>query len=207
MARVTPPMYAKGLFQLRDPFAATPTVQYTVSAIRTFEEIRAKGDDPLALVYLPRQLTAVEYQADVAAGAAVITLLSATEKPLYVPDTYILSYPNMGAVPYSWLVASASLGMLPDSYDTNLLAEKIKGVISDFIGVESTVNIGRAPTTSAVTDDEHVQLTAARQAAIKNRSTDYASVAQLQQVVASQTERIQQLEALILRYQDGSLTP
>lgn len=206
MARVTPPMYAKGLFQLREPFVATSTVQYTVSAIRTFEEIRAKGDDPLALVYLPKSLTQADYQADVAQGAAVITLLSATEKPLYVPDTYILSYPNMGVVPYSWLVASLSLGMLPDSYDTSLLEEKLKGVVSDFIGVQPTVNIGRAATNRAVTDDEHVQLTATRQAAIKARDTDYAQASALQTTVNQQAERIQQLEAVILSYQNGTRT-
>lgn len=176
MARITPPMNAKGLFSLRLPFAASPTTVYRVSAIRNFEQMVSEGDDPVSLIYTPVGLDNAAYQADLAAGASVIVLMSDTLKPIYVPDTYIDSYPNMGVVPHSWVVASISLGILPDTYDLTRLMQAIKTAVSDDIGVEPTVNIAVAPTTDAITQEQYVQNLNARNAAIKNRSTVYAEL-------------------------------
>lgn len=197
MARITPPLRVKGVFQLRTPFSASPSVAYTVTAIRTFEEIRARATDPMVLVYEPVGLTAADYAADIEAGAAIITLQSSTGAPIYVPDTYIESYPNMGNVNYSHLVCSASLGPLPDSFDTTLLAQVVSGAISDFIGVSPVVNIGRAELTTVVSSEQHTQLTAARQGSVNNRVTDRARALAAESLAASRLTKIQALEAMV----------
>lgn len=191
MARVTPPPGSTGLFQLRAPFSINPNIVYHVSALRGFDELIARGTDPMALVYTPAGAGDTLYQSDVAAGAMIVALSSDTQPTYYVPDTYIDSYPNMAVVPHSWLVATCSLGMLPDTMDTTGIAQAIKQAISDFTGVESTVTITAAPTTDAVTQTQYVQLVAARQAAIKYRSTAYAEKLQLQ----SDNENLRQQNA------------
>jgi hypothetical protein len=202
MARITPPLRVKGVFSLRAPFVANPSTAYTVQAIRTFEEIRARNSDPMTLVYEPAGLTKEAYQSDMAAGAVIVTLMSATEKPIYVPDTYIESYPNMGNVEYSWLVCSMSLGALPDSFDTTLLESQIKSVVADFIGVAPTVNIGKAKLNEVVTSEQHAQLLAARKGAITNRKTDRARALEAEALVAKQLLRIQALEQMIQSMQE-----
>lgn len=202
--RITPPMYSSGIFLLTSPFVAKPDVTYRVAAIRTFEEIRAAGEEPLDLIYRPVGLGDTEYQADIVAGAAIITLLSNTEKPIHVPDTYILSYPNMGVVPYSWLVLSCSLGPLPDNFDPTVAIQTIQQELSDHTGVQNiTVSVGRATYTDTITSDMHAQLTSARLAAIKTNDTYLARALKAEALTTSQAEYIAQLEDIIKGYKEG----
>jgi len=202
MARITPPVGVTGLFILRAPFVAVATVAYHTGADRTFEEMISRGLDPVKMVYEPVGLTDTEYQADVAAGAHVITLLSETQKPLYVPDTYIESYPNMGVVPHSWVVLTVSMGMLPDSYDLTRAVNAVKRAVSDDTGVESDVTIATAPVTQAITQEQYVENTAARNAAIVNRSTDYTDKLALQAQVDQLKQQNQELIAMIEQLQN-----
>lgn len=204
MANVIPPPGASGLFLLRVPFVANSNIVYHVAAIRSFEDLISRGIDPVALVYTPVGLTDAAYQEDLAAGALVISLLSPTTKPLYVPTTYIDSYPNMGTVPHSWIVATISCGMQADAYDTTRLAQAIQRAVSDDTGVESIVTFARAPTADAITQEQYVANLNARNAAIKNRSTTYADLlasqareANLRQSNTALLDMIEQLQQRI----------
>ena len=202
MARVTPPMNSQGLFILRSPFVAKGTVVYHVGAHRNFEDIIAAGIDPLSLVYTPVNLGQAEYDADKLEGATIITLYSATEKPLHVPDTYIESYPNMGVIPHSWLVAAISCGMLPDTYSTSALELALKEVVSDHTGIEGEVFITRAPVTEAITQEQYVQNLNARQAAIKTRTSTYAENIRLAAELENSRESEQRLIELVEQLQE-----
>lgn len=200
MPRVTPPLNSRGLFILRLPFAASATTVYHVSAQRLFDEIIASKLDPVKLIYEPVGLGDPEYQADIAAGAAIITLISDTGKTMYVPDTYIESYPDMGTVPHSWVVCGISCGMLPDIYDTTALTTAVKEAVSNYTGIQSTVTINRAPVTDAITQTQFVQNTMARNAAITNQSTTYADnlqyAAQVAALKDANAKLIEMVEAL-----------
>jgi hypothetical protein len=198
MSRITPPLRSKGIFGLRSPFVAKPGVAYTVQAIRTFEEIRARGSDVLELVYSPVGLSKSYYDTDVAAGAVIVTLMSATDKPIYVPDTYIDSYPDMGNIDYRWLIASISLGSLPAGFDTSLLKNQIENVVAGFIGVQGTCNIGLGALTESVSSETHAQLVAARKGAITMNNTDRARALKAEAIIAEQLIRIHELEAYAL---------
>lgn len=197
MARVTPPMYSEGVFLLTTPFNAKVDVAYKVQAIRTFAEISAHGEDPFQLVYFPVGLTRTDYQNDIDLGAAVITLLSKTEKPIYVPDTYIRSYPDMGSVPYSHLVVSASCGSIADSYDTAVIQQLLAGLLRDRLGITAVVTVGRAATANVVSAEEHVEIERARQAAITQTNTDLSRALKAEDTVAAQLVTIAALEQML----------
>lgn len=180
MARVTPPTGTEGLFLLRLPFEVSPSISYRVGAQREFEELVTRGFDVVKEVYTPAGLTAQDYENDKAAGALLIVLTSKTSKPVYVPDTYIESYPNMEIVPHVWLIASVSIGMVPQTYDTTRLSQSIQQAVADDIGVSPQVTIAVAPTVSAVTQTQAAAAASARLAAIKNKSTAYATILKLQ---------------------------
>lgn len=206
--KITPPIGATGLFQLALPWTADASKAYTVGALRSFAELIKNDIDPVELVYTPAGLSRSVYEEDAALGAVIVTLLNGSSDPIHVPDTYILSYPNMAVVPYSWLVVSASLGDLPDTEDFSLLQQAVATAVSDYIGVEPAVTIHRAQTQSSVTQEQHVQKTAARNAAIKNRVTVYQENrtlrddldaaktrnALLQTTIVNQAARIKELE-------------
>lgn len=197
MARLTPPLGSSGLFSLRLPFVATGTVVYRVGAEQTFEDMLKRGLDPMKVVYEPVGLSTVDYANDQAVGAAIITLLSDTELPKYVPDTYIDSYPNMGVVSHSRVVMAADMGMLPDTYDLTRAQQAYAKAISDDTGVAPTIVLCVAPVGDAITQEQYVQNMNARNAAIKNRTTDYALLLQARDQVAALTQSNAELIAMI----------
>lgn len=191
-----PPPGTRGLYSLKAPFKTEPAVLYTCAAIRNFPDLQNHGEDVFALYYEPLNLTQADYAADRASGAYLVTLTSDTTAPLYVPTSYILSFPNLSSQPYKWIVLSVSCGMLPDSLDLTFAKDQLAATLSDVIGTTVTVQVGSAPYTGVVTPDQHQVLEAARQAMIKNRTTDYAHVVRLTDVNASLTQRLAILEAL-----------
>lgn len=197
MARLTPGIGIHGAFLLKAPFTTEPDLEYTVKALRSFAEIKARNNDPLKLVYVPVGLSQADMQLDVNEGAIIVVLSTTTGVLLYVPDTYIISYPHMGAVPYSHLIASVSLGMLPDSLDVTNIKQVIASAVSDYIGVEAEVFITRGEVTDMITEDRHVQLTISREAAIKTRETDRAKALRLAAELLAANEKLAEYEAII----------
>lgn len=188
--RNTPPMSISGAFILREPFTTDVNGSYTVVAVRTYDELIARGQDPLKLVYEPVELGGTAYAADKAEGALIVCLRSSTGILLYVPDTYIESYPSMGSVKYSRLVIGVSMGMWPDERDLTDISQTITESVKAKIGVEPTLFISRASTSDYVTESKHAQLVTARLNAVENTETYTAAIIRL-------SDRIAQLEATI----------
>ena len=176
MAKLTPPLLTKGRYTLISPFVAETTNLYTCVAIRTFEECREAGINVLDLYYLPLGLTNVEYSRDLNAKATLITLFSDDLKPLYVPDTYIETYPNLGQVNYNHVVLSVSLSSVPDFLDFSNLKLLMSSLVSDVTGVVPKVAIHKAASKGVITPEQHETIEVARVAAITHRTTDRAEL-------------------------------
>lgn len=197
MSRMTPPMGISGAFLLRTPFEANPEKSYTVVAIRQFSEMIARGQDILALVYQPVGLGEVAYHGDQAEGALVIVLRDKSGSLIYVPDTWIEQYPNMGSVPYSHLVLGVSMGMWPESRNLDDVIQAVTESVKAKIGTVPTFFVTRSPTRDHISEGQHVQLTAARRAAVTNNETDTAAIIRLSNKVADLQRTIDEQTALI----------
>jgi len=180
MTRMTPPLLTKGRYTLVSPFVTEDTVLYTCTALRTFAECEVAGEDVLNEVYVKIGLSQVEYNRDLAAGALLVTLMSETEPPIFVPDTYIESYPNLSDVTYNHIVLAVTLGAVPDFLNFDFLKAQMASLVSDVIGVEPAVQLARAISSGIVTPEQHEALEVGRQAAIKLRTTDRAKALELQ---------------------------
>lgn len=197
MARLTPAPGISGVFLLKAPFATQADTEYTVTAIRSFAEIRSRNNDPLSLVYTPVKLGEAEMNLDIAEGALIVVLSTRLGQLLYVPDTYILSYPHMGSVPYSYLIASVGLGMLPDALDITNIKQVVASAVSDYIGAEPEVFITRGEVSDSIDEQRHIQLTISREAAIRNRETDRAKALRLGTELQTANQRIADYEKII----------
>lgn len=196
MSALIPPPGTRGLYSLKAPFKTEPAVLYTCAAIRGFNDLQNHGEDVFKLYYEPLNLTEANFATDRANGEYMITLTSDAYAPLYVPSSFILSFPDLSSQPYKWVVLSASLGMLPDALDLTFAKDQMAAALSNVIGATVTVQVGSAPYAGVVTPEQHQVLEAARQAKINNRTTDYARVVQLTADKASLTQRLAILEAL-----------
>lgn len=198
MALNVPPIGTRGIYSLRAPFATVPSTLYTCAAIRHYKDIQNQGIDVFKRYYEPYEIEQAVYQKDLVSGVVLVSLVSDTENPIYVPSSYIASFPNLNNVNYHHVVLSLSLGALPEHLDLTFLKNQLAGITSDVIGVDSTVYENIAATTNTITPEEHDAITIAREAAIKNRTTDYAKVLELQQQKASLEQRLQILEDILI---------
>lgn len=194
---VFPPMGVSGTFRLKPPFVAEEKVRYTVKAIRTFDDLARAKLEPVKLIYSPVELTKEAYEVDLKAGARIYTLTSLDGRTIHVPSTYILEYPNVNGSDHSWFHAIVSLGMLPNDYDTTRLEDAIKKAVSDYIGVESVVEIAVAETLDQVSDEQAILNQAAREAAITYHSTDYRDKLDLQKKLTAALQQVDDLTQMV----------
>lgn len=204
MERLVPPVGTRGLYELKTPWSTQPGVVYTCAALRKFVDLTNQGIDIYETYYGPAGLEVGDYEQDRRNNELIVTLISDTEAPIYVPTSYILSYPNQGYRNYQHVVLSASLGPLPDYIDLSFAKDQVSSVLSDTLGMSPEVHLSVAPSDGVVSAEDHDVLEAARVAAITNRTTDYARVLELQQQNQTLMERITLLEQLVI---DNGLLP
>lgn len=206
MARNTPPMNISGPFLLRAPFVADPAKSYTVTAHRSFSELIARGQDVLKLVYTPVGLTATAYAEDQMNGAIVIALRDSAGNMLYVPDTYIESYPGLGSVPYTRLIGVVDLGMWANYRDLTNVMSSLKEACKGNLGVDVEVTLARGAVTNSITEEQHIQITAAREAAKTNNETLTATIIRLSDEIAARDVTIAE-QATLIEALAGTPTP
>lgn len=194
-----PALGQRGRYNLNDPFGAAmaPNELYTLTASRLFEEIEGRGDDVYELFYKPYLISEQQVAIDRQNNVAILTLANPKYPPLYVPSSYVKSYPDLNTRPYSQFVLTLSLGPLPDDIILEPAMGAIANAASDFLGVTPQVHIGSMPLSDAITPEQHENREATRQAAINNRTTDYARVRELNAQVASLNQQVKMLEKII----------
>jgi hypothetical protein len=167
--------------------------------------LEARGVDPYEAFYKPHGITQQAYEQDVTNLANIVTLMSDTQPLVYVPDTYIESYPDVTAVPYRHIVLSMSLGAVPDSLVLDDLTTKIEELIEANIGITGTVTIHQAGTTAkGIEQGTHRTLESNRLARIENNTTDHAKVLTAQAELERLREQMATLEQIVL---DNNLLP
>lgn len=198
MALNVPPIGTRGIYSLKAPFSTVPNELYSCGAIRYFKDVENQGIDVYKRYYEPYELTQSDYSRDRAAGVAIITLMSDTQSPIYVPSSYILSFPNLASVNYHHVVISASLGVLPETLDLTFLKDQVSQTIAATIGVAPTVFENVAETTGVVTPENHDALEIARQAAVTNLTTDRALYLAEKQKNTTLQQKLTALEQLVI---------
>jgi hypothetical protein len=197
MSSLIPPINSKGFFTLKSPWAMPANAVYECIAVREFADFSAIGEDLYALVYQPKSLDRTVFETDQTNDEKIITLASATKATIYVPSSYITGYPSMDNVAYSHVVASASLGALPDTLDLTFLQDQLAGVISDVIGVTTEIHLNVAPSDNYISAAQHATLEAARQDAIANRTTDRARLLEADVTIDGLRQKIAQYETFM----------
>lgn len=198
MSRMTPQIGATGIYELKTPWTTEFNVIYTCEAIRSFNDCYLQGLDVYSSLYVTNSLDEATYQADVQANVHIVTLTSKLYPTIYVPDSYILSYPDSGYAPYRHIVISATLGLISDQQDLSFLQTQISNLISDLVGVDVPVNINEAPTLSALTEQEIERLETNRLNAIATRDTDYGKLKRAENTIATLQDKVATLENYIL---------
>jgi hypothetical protein len=200
MASFIPQVGVKGVWTLLTPFQSllTPNIAYKCLAIRSLQDIIAGGGDPQTLYYTPNNLSSQVYQTDLANGVNILTLQNDSGITVYVPDSYLTTFPDIGGVPYNVVVLTINLGAIPESTDLTYLNSKISDAVQDNLGVSATIIPVVASATTIVSNDADATFQAARQTAIANNQTDNARYLAVNALLQSAVQQIEMLEAYIV---------
>lgn len=203
MANIVPDIGVNGVFSLKEPFnnLLIKDIGYTCTAVRQLTDIIKAGGDPQALYYTPYNLDSTIYNADVKNNVCIVSLQSSKGgDTVYVPSSYVLSFPKTGGIPYTVTGLGISLGAIPDGLDLTYLKSRIQTVVKDTLGLVSDVEIKTLALseTTLVNQDSHNALETARKNNIADTQTDYSKLLAVTKKYQEAVKKIRELENFII---------
>lgn len=195
----TPPINALGQYVVRPPFNIPAGAIYKCEAINGFEALEKDGANVFSKFYTPFGISQDTFNTDRINGIDIVTLISSTHPTVILPSSFIVSFPNITAIPYNNVFLVMDLGILPDKTELRAGIDYCKEVIEDFHGVTPTVQVVAHPIAGLIDSSQHEALVNARIAKMKERDTVYKQFQDAQVKIAAQQQRINLLEAELRR--------
>ncbi len=194
----TPNIYATGKWVVSTPFNIGANDVYVCNAIRSFTELRSSGIDPYEQYYKPLGISPEDFAIDERKFANIITLSSNSNPTAYIPDTYIVSYPDATSIPYKHVVMSISLGAVADTLVLTDIKQKVAAVVESDLGITGIVKEHHSGTvTEYLTLSQHKTVEANRLTALINNKSLYTQLSDQDAIIADLLERNQLLEEVI----------
>jgi len=205
MTNVIPQPGLKGRWEVKSPWVVKSGILYELGAVRYFVDLENNGTNVFETYYGPSGLSRDVYNADKRAGVVLLSLISDSEAPIYIPSSYVTRYPELDSIAYHHVVVSASCGALPVTLSLDFLLTQVANTISNTIGVTPEINVGVVPLLSVVTPVQHETNEALREAAISNRTSDYARLLEEQQKNVQLSQRLAVAEQIIKNLKDQGI--
>ncbi|WP_257292768.1 hypothetical protein [Endozoicomonas sp. ONNA1] len=189
--RKTPTIGALGIYTLRAPFTIDGNAVYECDSILSFKEAEVEqAHNVLNDFYLANGLSEAIYLSDRDAEVHIVVLKASGKPTIYVPDSYIDSYPNEGVVPYNHVILSISLGALPDQFSLDQVKADISNIVRERLNVNHEVAVHLAPATGAVTQSDHNVAETHRLSGVSDVVTDYEKLRESQSKVRVLTDSV-----------------
>lgn len=203
---MTPWVYAEGLFTAKSPFntVVDPATSFKVEAVRTINEIQLAGRDVYELVLKPVGISkdnATEYiDAMISDKACIITLTRQQGPVVYVPSTYLTSYPTVDGVVFERLCFIVDCGSCSPDTKTKLddTLQGIELVVQKNLGIKTPqVQVGTLPERSYVSKEQAEAWENSRLLQIDSLANPLIENDTLRQQIAEYQIYIKQLEDAI----------
>jgi hypothetical protein len=202
-----PAINAAGRFEAAAPFdqIVNQSTFYTVEATRTIHEMEGAKLDLYTLVFAPVGVTPEDFPVVLKrardAGAIICALLDRNGLPVYVPTTYLTSFPLVDGVSYERMCMIADLGPVPPSMAQAMeqVLDHTKQYIQATLGISSVVRLGTVPTVGYVSQAQATAYENTRKGLITDTSNDVAKNRALTLKVASKDAYIAKLEADLIQ--------
>lgn len=191
-----PPVGASGVYVLDTPFNTKllNNTSYRCDAIRRFNDLYEMSIDPYEEFYRPAGVSKERFDADVASQTAIVSLVSQNNHWVYVPSSFIRSFPNVNGIPYTSLVLGVTLGAIPNYMDLSGLYTAVSNLVRDTIGVSPQIQSVAVSNVTNLSQQDHDRLEAARLQNVNNSTTDRAKYIALQKENAMLRQQLMQLE-------------
>jgi hypothetical protein len=172
---ILPQIGSTGVFRVRHPFdtIVNPTGAYECSGIRLISELLSYTDSVVDKYYYVYGLTRDDYTRDRDAGESIVTLKNGNDY-IYIPASYIISFPDVTGIPYHVITLAVTLGAIPVGADLSTITDKISNLLTDTNGVVPDIVPVETSQVQYVSYDDDKLIKAKRAALISDRLTDTA---------------------------------
>lgn len=192
-----PQIGTTGVFSLIAPFTIS-TVDYTVTSITVISTLIELGINVFNTYYSPNNLSNNIYQTDLANNVTIVTLESPDGPTVSVPSSYISGMPVEQAVPYSRLVVSLDLGLLPDILNLSNLLSDLQTIANNYVGVNSTPALHKIYTGTSYSQSEYTTLEAQRLLNVQKYISFYTAKLDADAQLANARTQITMLEQALI---------
>lgn len=194
-----PPIGTAGIYQLKAPFAShlQPSVSYRCDAVRRVSDMVEAGIDPFAEFYETNGIDESKYNQDLLNNVCIVSLVSAAGHWVYVPSSYILSYPNVNGVPYRVMLLGVELGPIPDYMDLSVVKSSVADVVRDTIGITPQIKEVAISPIQNFSQNDHDVVEANRQAAILSSPTWKAKYLDIERRFTALQQAYNELAAIV----------
>lgn len=175
MSNNIPQLGASGIYTLASPFdnQLRENVAYTCIAVRRLTDFTQVNRNPKILYYDANGLDSSIWERDsLDPEVCIITLVSKSGQWIYVPSSFITSFPDIGGIPYTVRLLGINLGAVPDNLDLSSLLTSVENIVRDTIGITSTCKTVAASDTKILSYQAHHDIEVARLNLIEEDKTD-----------------------------------
>lgn len=154
---LVPPINARGKFTVQPPFdnLLSEFKEYTVTAIRSLQELEDSNENPLANIYTALSLTENDYNNDLNANVPIVVLRDTSDSYVYIPANKIIGIPAVSGYKYQEKVLGISLGAIPIDENLNSIINDITDIIKDNLGVITNIKIVDSSAVILIDETEH----------------------------------------------------
>lgn len=203
---IVPAVGSVGKYKFKAPFdtLGNEQTEFACMSIRSLADVLAGGVNVYKTFYLPYKISEADYRADVTSGVAIIGLQSATGAWLYIPNSYLASYPDVSGVRYAIMTLSSDLGAVAETQDLQFLINEINDLIYARLGIRSTTVPVVSSQPALIPYADHDKIEQARKNNIKGEPPLL-----VQKIVLEQERSLLQVQVAALSkfIKDKGLTP
>lgn len=196
---IIPEIDATGKYKFKAPFDSlgNDQTEFTCMSIRRLTDLLSSGENPYKKYYQPYGIIESDYDADVANNVSIIGLQSTMGSWLYIPNSYLLSYPDVSGVRYVLMVLGVHVGAIAET--TNL--EPIMGEIDDLIfsrlGIRAEIKPVIVSQPSLVGYDDHEVIEQVRKNNIIDEKPISVQLLDAQRRISELTSQLEKLSEYI----------
>lgn len=194
-----PPINVTGQFRLDTPLDTLfdSTTQYTVSGVRTIQEMLDNDEDVETFVYTNQGFTNTEYTEAVQNNTPIVIFTNAGGETFYIPANVILSIPDYSGTRFHEKTIAIDLNAVPEAMDLDFLKTEISDLIESMAGITPTIELLQTSQTYILTQSEYDLYEVNRNAKITSQETCRSKLIYYEQIIANQLLKINNLVKLL----------
>lgn len=202
---ITPELGATGKYKYKAPFdtLGNNQTEFTCISVRTLTECLSVGENPFKKYYQPFGLTEEQYRTDVSQGASIVGLQSTVGTSLYLPNSFLLSYPDVSGVRYVTMVIGADIGAIPETMNLEVLCTEVQDVIYTRLGVMPDVKPVITSQPALISHDDHEKLERVRASTVQENKSLSAQILDLKSQISQLTVQNQAMANYIKTHTPG----